>query len=152
MSCDYRTLKVSRHCSRCHPWVKAPSSGQPKPTQPFEEDITIIPTLQIRSMRHREVKQLAQDHTPSEMSKWALNPDSLAPGASFWSSTSTDFYSLVLQKKKDLLYSTGNSTQYSVITYMEKESEKEYMCVYVSRHHLVLQQKWAQHCKSTLRP
>ena len=27
--------------------------------------------------------------------------------------------------KKDLLYSTGNSTQYSVITYMAKESEKE---------------------------
>ena len=26
---------------------------------------------------------------------------------------------------KDLLYSTGNSTQYSVITYMEKASEKE---------------------------
>ena len=25
---------------------------------------------------------------------------------------------------KDLLYSTGNSTQYSVITYMGKESEK----------------------------
>ena len=27
--------------------------------------------------------------------------------------------------KKDLLYSTGNSTQYSVITYIRKESEKE---------------------------
>ena len=26
---------------------------------------------------------------------------------------------------KNLLYSTGNSTQYSVITYMRKESEKE---------------------------
>ena len=26
---------------------------------------------------------------------------------------------------KDLLYSTGNSTQYSVIIYMGKESEKE---------------------------
>ena len=26
---------------------------------------------------------------------------------------------------KDLLYSTGNSTQYSVITYMRKESEEE---------------------------
>ena len=26
---------------------------------------------------------------------------------------------------KDLLYSTGNVTQYSVITYMRKESEKE---------------------------
>ena len=31
----------------------------------------------------------------------------------------------------DLLYSTGNSTQYSVIAYMEKESEKKGICVYV---------------------
>ena len=32
---------------------------------------------------------------------------------------------------KDLLYSTGNSTQYSVITYMGKEYEKEWIYVYV---------------------
>ena len=32
---------------------------------------------------------------------------------------------------KDLLYSTGNSTQYSVINYMGKESEKERIYVYV---------------------
>ena len=31
----------------------------------------------------------------------------------------------------DLLYSTGNYTQYSVLTYMGKESEKECVCVYV---------------------
>ena len=30
-----------------------------------------------------------------------------------------------------LLYSTENSTQYSVIIYMEKESEKDWMCLYV---------------------
>ena len=30
---------------------------------------------------------------------------------------------------RDLLYSTGNSTQYAVIAYMGKESEKEWMCV-----------------------
>ena len=29
------------------------------------------------------------------------------------------------------IYSIGNSTQYSAIIYMEKESEKEWMCVYV---------------------
>ena len=45
--------------------------------------------------------------------------------------------------KKDLLYSTGDSTQYLVITYIGKESEKEgiytyicicmylYMCIYI---------------------
>ena len=32
---------------------------------------------------------------------------------------------------KDLLYSSGNYTQYSVITYMRKESEKESIYVYV---------------------
>ena len=34
---------------------------------------------------------------------------------------------------KGLLYSTGNSTQYLVITYREKESEKEYIytCIYI---------------------
>ena len=32
-------------------------------------------------------------------------------------------------------YSTGNSTQYSVIIYMGKESEKEWMCVHVSLYH-----------------
>ena len=30
----------------------------------------------------------------------------------------------------DLLYGTGNSTQYSVLPYMGKESEKEWICVY----------------------
>ena len=30
---------------------------------------------------------------------------------------------------RDLMYSTGNSTQYSVITYMGKESEKEWIYV-----------------------
>ena len=29
------------------------------------------------------------------------------------------------------VYSTGNFTQYSVINYMGKESEKEWMCVHV---------------------
>ena len=32
---------------------------------------------------------------------------------------------------RDLLYTIGNSTQYAVITYMGKESEKEQMYVYV---------------------
>ena len=31
----------------------------------------------------------------------------------------------------DLLYSTGNSTQYSVIIYVGKESEREWLCVHV---------------------
>ena len=32
---------------------------------------------------------------------------------------------------RNLLYSTGNSTQYSVIIYVGKESEIEWICVHV---------------------
>ena len=42
---------------------------------------------------------------------------------------------------RDLLYSTENSTQYSVITYVGKESEREQICVYVRLGHFVVQQK-----------
>ena len=43
-----------------------------------------------------------------------------------------DIYTLLYIKQitnKDLLYSTGNSTQYSVMTYMGKESKKEWIYV-----------------------
>ena len=42
--------------------------------------------------------------------------------------TRIDIYTLLYIKwipNTDLLYSTGNSTQYSVMTYMGKESKKE---------------------------
>ena len=45
-----------------------------------------------------------------------------------------DIYTLLYFKwitNKDLLYSTGNSTQYSAMTYMGKESQKEWVYVYV---------------------
>ena len=45
-----------------------------------------------------------------------------------------DIYTLLYIKlvtNKDLLYSTGNSTQYSVMTYMGKESKKEWIHLYV---------------------
>ena len=35
------------------------------------------------------------------------------------------------EKWHDVKRSTGNSTQYSVIVYMGKESEREWICVYV---------------------
>ena len=46
----------------------------------------------------------------------------------------TDIYTLLYIKEitnKDLLYSTGNSTQYSVMVYMGKESKKEWIYMYV---------------------
>ena len=45
-----------------------------------------------------------------------------------------DIYTLLYIKyitNKDLLYGTGNSTQYSVMTYIRKESKKEWIYVYV---------------------
>ena len=48
--------------------------------------------------------------------------------------TGIDIYTLLYIKQitnKDLLQSTGNSTQYSVMTYMGKESKKEWVHVYV---------------------
>ena len=39
----------------------------------------------------------------------------------------------------NLLYSTGNSTQFSVISYVGKESEKEWICVHVLLNHFALQ-------------
>ena len=42
----------------------------------------------------------------------------------------------------DLLCSTENCTQYSVIIYVGKESERQWICVYVSLNHLVVRQKY----------
>ena len=46
--------------------------------------------------------------------------------------TGNGIYTLLYIKQitnKDLLYSTGNSTQYSVMAYMGKESKKEWIYV-----------------------
>ena len=51
---------------------------------------------------------------------------------------------------KDLLYSTRNSTQYSVITHMRKESEKEWIYVYVLLNHFAVYLKITQHFESTI--
>ena len=51
---------------------------------------------------------------------------------------------------KDLLYSTRSSTQYSVITYMRKESEKEWIYVYVLLNHFAVYLKITQYCESII--
>ena len=48
------------------------------------------------------------------------------------------------------VYRTENSTQYSVMIYMGKESKKEWMHVYVYLNRFVVQQKLPQHCKSVI--
>ena len=47
--------------------------------------------------------------------------------------------------KWDLLYSTGKSTQYSVITYMGTD-----VCIHICLNHFATQQKLTQHWKSTV--
>ena len=54
---------------------------------------------------------------------------------------------------QDLLYSTGNYTQYFVITYSGKESYKEYMCVYIIHtylNHFAPHLKLTHHCNLTI--
>ena len=63
----------------------------------------------------------------------------------------TDVYGMTVQwGPADLLYSTENSTQYAVIIYVGKESERQWMCVYVWLGHFAVQQKWWQPCKLTM--
>ena len=50
----------------------------------------------------------------------------------------------------DLLYRTETSTQYSVMIFVGKDSEREWVCVHVELNHFVVQQKWSQPCKSIL--
>ena len=49
---------------------------------------------------------------------------------------------------KVLLYGTGNYIQYLIIIYNGKESEKEYIYVYLN--HFAVHLNLTQHCKSTL--
>ena len=46
-----------------------------------------------------------------------------------------------IANQQGLLYSTGNSTQYSVMTYMGKESGKEWIYVYIQMDHFAVQLK-----------
>ena len=50
---------------------------------------------------------------------------------------------------KVLLYSTGNYTQYPIISLNGKEYEKEYIYTHIYNK-ITVQQKLAQHCKLTI--
>ena len=50
---------------------------------------------------------------------------------------------------KNLLYSTGNSTQYSVMTYMGKESKKQWIYVYLWASQVV---QWVKNLPSMQEP
>ena len=53
---------------------------------------------------------------------------------------------------KDLLYNTGNSTQYCVISYMRKESEREQIYVYAELNLFAVPLKLIQYGKLTNYP
>ena len=50
-----------------------------------------------------------------------------------------------IETSKELLYSTGNYTQYLVITYTGKKSKKEYS--YMSLNHFAIHLKLTEHFK-----
>ena len=55
-----------------------------------------------------------------------------------------------MDKQQDLLDSTGNSTQYSVVTYMGKGSKKEWIYLSVSLIPFAVHLKLTQHYESTV--
>ena len=58
-------------------------------------------------------------------------------GGEIYEECSINIYTLLQIKQitnKDLLYSTGNYTQYFIITYKGKESEKEYIHTHTHTH------------------
>ena len=84
--------------------------------------------------------------------EYLIFPSKPYPPVLVSNSTKAILFSQLVKSKtnKDLLYSTGNSTQYSVITYMGKESEKELIYVYVYLNHFAVYPKLTQHCTSTI--
>ena len=62
--------------------------------------------------------------------KWYLRPE-IQPTHSFEIHEGQVYMATVFAFKQSSLYSAANSTQYSIITYMGKESKKEwiYACV-----------------------
>ena len=53
-----------------------------------------------------------------------------------------------VDKQQDLLHSTKNYIQHHIITYNEKEYEKEYIYIYITE--FSVHPKLTQHCKSTI--
>ena len=94
-------------------------------------------------MRETWVLSLGWEDSPGEGEGYPLQYSGLenSMGYSPWGRKELDmaeWLSLSLLDQitnRDLLYSTGNYTQYFVITYKEKESEKEYIYMYVSLNH-----------------
>ena len=72
-------------------------------------------------------------HKQSQMQKTNMVTWGKERGEINWE-TGTDICTLLYIKQitnKDLLYSTGNSTQYSVMTYMGKNLKKEWIYIYI---------------------
>lgn len=57
----YCTFLICQACSKCFTWINS-SSGQP-----YEGGITVIVILQMKELRFRQVKLLAQDYTANKL-------------------------------------------------------------------------------------
>ena len=51
---------------------------------------------------------------------------------------------------KNPLYSTGNFTQYSIMTYMGKKSKRVDICIHICNIHFAVCQKLTKHCTSSI--
>ena len=59
-------------------------------------------------------------------------------------------YTQRIKSGKRTAIQRGCSGQYSVMTYMGRESKKEWICVHVQLIHFAVRLKLTQHCKPTL--
>ena len=81
-------------------------------------------------------ERIYKTETESQMQKanlWSPGESGSSEAGISWE-TGVDIYTLLYIKQitnNNLPYSTGNSSQYSVMTYMGKESKKEWIYVYL---------------------
>ena len=82
--------------------------------------------IQKNSFTKQKQNQIFQNQT------YGYLTGNVAKGGINWDN-GIDIHTLLYTKSvsnKDLLYSTGKSIQYSVIAYIGKESDKEYVCIH----------------------
>ena len=116
---------------------------------PFAATWMDLETVILSEVRERQIYDIAYIWSLKKWYKWTYvqnknrvtdventygYPGGKGRGGINWK-TGIDTYTLLHIKQmtnKDLLYSTGNSTQYSVMACMGKESKKKsgYMCMY----------------------
>ena len=90
--------------------------------------------LHVESKKHGTNKFVCKTEIESQKQKTYFTVTKGKRGEGINWEIGTDIYTLLYIKQvtnKNLLYSTGNTTQYSVMTYIRKESKKEWIYIYI---------------------